>query len=114
MGWAFARVMHLGNPERRVNQSDEYFLDLVLQGEKDCFGELIERWQRKIYRFIMSVRRECCRRTRSDPGYVHQGLPESEPFVRFLAILSLAVQDSARRVPDADASGGPSKARILA
>ena len=35
-----------------MNRSDEYLLDLALQGDTDCFGELIERWQQKIYRFI--------------------------------------------------------------
>jgi len=35
-----------------VNRSDEYLLDLARQGDPDCFGELIERWQHRIYRFI--------------------------------------------------------------
>ena len=35
-----------------MNFSDEYLLELALQGDRSCFGELIERWQRKIYAFI--------------------------------------------------------------
>ena len=35
-----------------MNFSDEYLLELALQGDRACFGELIERWQRKIYAFI--------------------------------------------------------------
>ncbi len=35
-----------------MKRSDEYLLELALQGDRACFGELIERWQRKIYGFI--------------------------------------------------------------
>ena len=35
-----------------MNFSDEYLLELALEGDRACFGELIERWQRKIYAFI--------------------------------------------------------------
>ena len=36
-----------------MNFSDEYLLELALQGDRACFGELIECcWQRKIYAFI--------------------------------------------------------------
>lgn len=36
-----------------THRSDEYLLELALGGDGDCFGELIERWQGKIYAFIL-------------------------------------------------------------
>ena len=33
-------------------RSEQYLLELALQGDTACFGELIERWQRRIYGFI--------------------------------------------------------------
>ena len=44
--------MHLDYPGEEMKRSDEYLLELALQGDRACFGELIERWQRKIYGFI--------------------------------------------------------------
>ena len=44
--------MHLDHSREKMNFSDEYLLELALQGDRACFGELIERWQRKIYSFI--------------------------------------------------------------
>ena len=44
--------MHLDNPRPKIDRSDEYLLELALQGDQACFGQLIERWQRKIYGFI--------------------------------------------------------------
>lgn len=44
--------MHLGNSGSRIDRSDEYLLELALQGHNDCFGELIQRWQQRIYSFI--------------------------------------------------------------
>ena len=44
--------MHLDYPREKIKRSDEYLLELALQGDRACFGELIERWQRKIYGFI--------------------------------------------------------------
>ena len=44
--------MHLDHSREEVKFSDEYLLELALQGDRACFGELIERWQRKIYAFI--------------------------------------------------------------
>ena len=35
-----------------MERSDEYLLELALQGDGACFGELSQRWQRKIYGFI--------------------------------------------------------------
>lgn len=35
-----------------MERSDEYLLQLALQGDRASFGELIGRWQRKIYGFI--------------------------------------------------------------
>lgn len=35
-----------------MNRSDEYLLELALEGDAACFGELIERWRQKIYGFI--------------------------------------------------------------
>lgn len=32
--------------------SDEHLLELALQGDGDCFGQLVERWEGKIYGFI--------------------------------------------------------------
>ena len=32
--------------------SDEYLLELALGGDEACFGELVRRWQSKIYSFI--------------------------------------------------------------
>ena len=44
--------MHLDNPKRKMDRSDERLLELALQGDTASFGELIERWQQKIYAFI--------------------------------------------------------------
>lgn len=44
--------MHLDHSREKVKFSDEYLLELALQGDRASFGELIERWQRKIYAFI--------------------------------------------------------------
>ena len=44
--------MHLEYPGEEMKRSDEYLLELALQGDRACFGELVERWQRKIYGFI--------------------------------------------------------------
>ena len=35
-----------------MNRSEQYLLELALAGDTACFGELIERWQRRIYGFI--------------------------------------------------------------
>ncbi len=35
-----------------MERSDETLLSLALQGDGTCFGELAERWQSRIYRFI--------------------------------------------------------------
>ncbi|MDA2923686.1 sigma-70 family RNA polymerase sigma factor [Acidobacteria bacterium AH-259-L09] len=35
-----------------MDRSDERLLELALQGDTASFGELIERWQQKIYAFI--------------------------------------------------------------
>lgn len=35
-----------------MQRSDEYLLELALQGDGTCFGELSQRWQNKIYGFI--------------------------------------------------------------
>lgn len=35
-----------------MHRSDENLLELALQGDGACFGELTERWQRKIYAFV--------------------------------------------------------------
>ncbi|MGH9341381.1 MAG: RNA polymerase sigma factor [Acidobacteriota bacterium] len=35
-----------------MERSDDYLLELALQGDGASFGELIERWQKKIYAFI--------------------------------------------------------------
>lgn len=35
-----------------MERSDEYLLGLALQGESASFGELVHRWERKIYGFI--------------------------------------------------------------
>ena len=35
-----------------MERSDEYLLELALQGDGACFGELSRRWQYKIYGFI--------------------------------------------------------------
>ena len=33
-------------------RSEQYLLESALQGDTACFGELVERWQRRIYGFI--------------------------------------------------------------
>ncbi len=38
--------------EEWMKRSDEYLLELALQGDGACFGELTERWQNRIFRFI--------------------------------------------------------------
>jgi RNA polymerase sigma-70 factor (ECF subfamily) len=35
-----------------MDRSDECLLELALQGDGACFGELTERWRRKIYAFV--------------------------------------------------------------
>lgn len=35
-----------------MRQSDEYLLELAVQGDAACFGEVTERWQRRIFAFI--------------------------------------------------------------
>ncbi|HSR67681.1 MAG TPA: sigma-70 family RNA polymerase sigma factor [Acidobacteriota bacterium] len=35
-----------------MERSDEHLLELALQGDGACFGELTERWQNRIFRFI--------------------------------------------------------------
>ena len=35
-----------------MDRSDQYLLELALEGDGGSFGELIERWQRRIYGFI--------------------------------------------------------------
>ena len=35
-----------------MKRSDEYLLELALEGDGACFGELTERWQNRIFRFI--------------------------------------------------------------
>jgi RNA polymerase sigma-70 factor (ECF subfamily) len=44
--------MHLEDTRSKMNRSEEYLLELALAGDTACFGELIERWQRRIYGFI--------------------------------------------------------------
>ncbi|HXK62689.1 MAG TPA: sigma-70 family RNA polymerase sigma factor, partial [Acidobacteriota bacterium] len=43
---------HLDKSGRKINRSDEYLLELALQGDGACFGELAERWQRRIFSFV--------------------------------------------------------------
>lgn len=38
--------------EKRMLQSDEYLLELAIAGDGGCFGELVERWQPRIFLFI--------------------------------------------------------------
>lgn len=35
-----------------MERSNEYLLELALQGDTACFGELLARWQQRIYAFI--------------------------------------------------------------
>lgn len=35
-----------------MNRSDEHLLQLALEGDGACFGELAERWQRRIFSFV--------------------------------------------------------------
>ncbi|RPI28837.1 MAG: sigma-70 family RNA polymerase sigma factor [Acidobacteria bacterium] len=35
-----------------MNRSDDHLLALALQGDGACFGELAERWQRRIFSFV--------------------------------------------------------------
>lgn len=35
-----------------MQKSDEYLLELAIQGDGDCFGEIVRRWERRIYGFI--------------------------------------------------------------
>jgi RNA polymerase sigma-70 factor (ECF subfamily) len=43
---------HHREPRERMERSDEYLLELALLGDAGCFGELIRRWEQKIYGFI--------------------------------------------------------------
>lgn len=36
----------------KTGMSDEHLLELALGGDGSCFGELVRRWERKIYGFI--------------------------------------------------------------
>lgn len=45
-----------------MNQpSDEHIVEKVLEGEKDLFGVLLERYQRFVYRIALSYLRDCDR-----------------------------------------------------
>jgi len=35
-----------------MNRSDEHLLQLALEGDGACFGELTERWRRRIFSFV--------------------------------------------------------------
>ncbi len=48
----FNEGVHLIGKRGRMERSDEYLLELALGGDGACFGELIGRWQQKIYGFI--------------------------------------------------------------
>ncbi len=48
----FWPAMHLEETRQKIIRSEQYLLELALQGDTACFGELIERWQRRIYGFI--------------------------------------------------------------
>jgi RNA polymerase sigma-70 factor (ECF subfamily) len=37
---------------KKTDMSDEHLLELALGGDGSCFGELVRRWERKIYGFI--------------------------------------------------------------
>lgn len=43
---------HLKKSGSGMNRSDEHLLELALHGDGACFGELAERWQRKIFSFV--------------------------------------------------------------
>lgn len=36
-----------------MTQTDQYLLDLALRGDSDSFGRLVERWQSRVYGFIV-------------------------------------------------------------
>ena len=44
-------MKHLGK-SRRQSASDEHLLELAVAGDEACFGELMGRWQGKIFSFI--------------------------------------------------------------
>lgn len=44
-------MQHLGMSRRQV-VSDEYLLELAIAGDEACFGELMGRWQGRIFSFI--------------------------------------------------------------
>ena len=48
----FLSAMHLDSSKAEMSRSNEHLLELALQGDRDCFGELSKRWQQKIYAFI--------------------------------------------------------------
>jgi RNA polymerase sigma-70 factor (ECF subfamily) len=43
---------HQDESTKRMQHSDEYLLDLAIQGDGASFGELVQRWERKIFAFI--------------------------------------------------------------
>ena len=45
--------MHLRNASSRMTQTDQYLLDLALRGDADSFGRLVERWQSRVFGFIL-------------------------------------------------------------
>ncbi len=45
--------MHLRNASSRMTQTDQYLLDLAVRGDADSFGRLVERWQSRVFGFIL-------------------------------------------------------------
>jgi RNA polymerase sigma-70 factor, ECF subfamily len=48
----FGLDKHLERSGSGMNRSDEHLLELALQGDGASFGELSERWRRKIFSFV--------------------------------------------------------------
>ena len=36
-----------------MTQTDQYLLDLAVSGDADSFGRLVERWQSRVFGFIL-------------------------------------------------------------
>ena len=74
-----------------MERSDEYLLELALQGDGACFGELSRRWQYKIYGFICRYVGNSEEAEDLTQDNVYQGLSESRSTLQSVPLLLLAL-----------------------
>ena len=109
----FLSAMHLDSSKAEMSRSNEHLLELALQGDRDCFGELSKRWQQKIYAFICRYvgNAEDARDLTQDTFVkAYRNLDRLTDPARFFI---LAVQDSSQRVPYAVSQAAQSTVDFL-